>query len=107
MDRRARPSPLRGCERGTARIGIEDEGPGVPLDASAHIWEPFYRAASQAESTGGTGIGLGIVKQLVDLHHGRIRVERGSIGALFTIELPHASHVDSALERQKSAAAGA
>lgn len=96
-----------GCERGAAIIGIEDHGPGVPLADAQRIWAPFYRAASQAESSGGTGIGLAIVKQLVDLHHGRVQVGRGATGARFTIELPGASHADVASESERPAAAGA
>lgn len=95
------------CESGAALIAIEDQGPGVPLADVARIWEPFYRVPSHAESTGGTGIGLAIVKQLVRLHQGRVQVERGSSGARFTIELPGASHTDVAVEGQRPAAAGA
>ena len=93
-------------ERGSALIAIEDQGPGVPVADAARIFEPFYRAASHTESTGGTGIGLAIVKQLVELHQGRVRVDRGSDGARFTIELPGATYADDRSERQRPAAAG-
>jgi signal transduction histidine kinase len=96
-----------GCDHGAAVIAIEDQGPGVPLADAAHIWEPFYRAGSHTESSGGTGIGLAIVKQLVDLHHGRVQVERGTSGARFAIELPGASHADVPSECERPAAAGA
>jgi signal transduction histidine kinase len=95
------------CERGAAVIAIEDQGPGVPLADTTRIWEPFYRVASQTEASGGTGIGLAIVKQLVDLHHGRVQAERGTVGARFTIELPGANHTDVAAECDRPAAAGA
>jgi signal transduction histidine kinase len=93
------------CEGGAAHISIEDQGPGVSLDDAARIWKPFYRVAGHTESTGGTGIGLAIVKQLVELHHGRVRVERGEEGARFIIELPGASQAVVS-EYQRSTGAG-
>ena len=95
------------AEHGSAVIAVEDEGPGVPPADIARIWEPFYRVTSHAGSTGGTGIGLAIVKQLVELHHGRITVDRGARGARFTIELPGARHADHVSECGRAAAAGA
>jgi signal transduction histidine kinase len=92
---------------GAARISIEDQGPGVALDDAARIWEPFYRSGGHAESTGGTGIGLAIVRQLVELHHGQVRVECGSAGgARFIVELPGASRADGVSGCQPAAAAG-
>jgi signal transduction histidine kinase len=96
------------CLEGSARISIEDQGPGVRVEDVPRIWEPFYRGADQAESTGGTGIGLAIVKQLVELHRGRARVEGGtSGGARFIIELPDASRADDSRVGQQAAAIGA
>lgn len=45
-------------QQGAAHISIEDQGPGVRVEDRERVWEPFYRAADHAESTGGTGIGL-------------------------------------------------
>ena len=74
----------------SARISIEDEGPGVTTEDASRIWEPFQRLAAARTATGGAGIGLAIVKQLVELHGGTARVERGQRGARFVIELPDA-----------------
>jgi signal transduction histidine kinase len=80
-------------EHGVARIAVEDEGPGVPPEHVARIWQPFYRVTRDA-AVGGTGIGLAIVKELVDLHRGHVSVEsRESGGARFVIALPGASCV--------------
>jgi signal transduction histidine kinase len=49
------------CEGDVARIAIDDEGPGVPPEHAARIWQPFYRATRDA-AVSGTGIGLAIVK---------------------------------------------
>jgi signal transduction histidine kinase len=78
------------CDGGLAAITIEDEGPGVSEADASRIWSPFYRAGRDG-SSGGTGIGLAIVKRLTDLHRGRVSVERGSRGARFVLELPGAA----------------
>jgi signal transduction histidine kinase len=78
------------CDGGVAAITIEDGGPGVSEADASRIWSPFYRAGRDGAS-GGTGIGLAIVKRLVDLHRGWVRVERGSRGARFVLELPGAA----------------
>jgi signal transduction histidine kinase len=72
------------------RLAVEDEGPGIaPADAS-RIWQPFHRLAQAGTAAGGAGIGLAIVRQLVELHGGSVRVEAGVVGARFVVELPGA-----------------
>ncbi|HEU4562681.1 MAG TPA: HAMP domain-containing sensor histidine kinase [Longimicrobium sp.] len=81
--------------RGLAlRIGVDDRGPGVPWDERRAVWEPYRRLARDAEgATGGSGIGLAVVKDLVELHGGRVGVgEVPGGGARFWIELPYAMH---------------
>ena len=57
-------------------LRIEDSGIGIPLDEQAKIFEKFYRGKnSSAYSATGTGLGLTIVKQVVEAHGGEIRVE--------------------------------
>ena len=73
-----------------ARISVEDEGPGVEPGDAVRIWQPFTRAESKRTATGGAGIGLAIVRQLVHLHGGTARVEQGARGARFSIDLPGA-----------------
>ena len=75
----------------SARISVDDEGTGVDDMDADRIWEPFNRLARTADATGGTGIGLAIVRQLTQLHGGRAWVERSpSGGARFIVELPGA-----------------
>jgi signal transduction histidine kinase len=82
-------------DRGAARVAVEDQGRGVEPKQVARIWQPFYRGTADAPATPGTGIGLAIVKQLVELHQGRVFVEHGeSGGARFIIELPGATLAD-------------
>ena len=76
---------------GGARVAVEDQGDGIPAADVERIWQPFNRLARSDDATGGTGIGLSIVRQLADLHGGRAWVERSpSGGSRFVVELPDA-----------------
>jgi two-component system phosphate regulon sensor histidine kinase PhoR len=70
-------------------VAVSDQGPGIPEDDLARVFERFYRVdKSRARDPGGTGLGLAIVKHLIDLHGGHVRAEnRPEGGATFTIEL--------------------
>ncbi|MDR7415485.1 MAG: ATP-binding protein [Armatimonadota bacterium] len=72
------------------RITLEDEGPGIPPDELPYIFEPFYRAErSRSRETGGSGLGLAVVRRLVEAHGGEVRAEnRDPVGARFVVELP-------------------
>ncbi|HHU49723.1 MAG TPA: cell wall metabolism sensor histidine kinase WalK [Clostridiales bacterium] len=50
-------------------VKVEDQGPGIPEDEIAHIWEPFYQIdKSRSRVKGGTGLGLSIVKKIIEGH---------------------------------------
>ena len=69
---------------------IEDSGPGIPADQLARVFDQFYRVdQSRSRTTGGAGLGLTIVKKLVEAHGGSVRAEsEPGRGARFIIELP-------------------
>lgn len=68
-------------------LSVSDNGPGLPKDSLAHLFEMFYRVPGSP--AGGTGIGLAIAKGVVEAHGGSIRViNRSEGGACFTISLP-------------------
>lgn len=73
-----------------ARLEVEDDGPGVPADMRAAIFERFRQVDGGVRRRhGGTGLGLAIVKDFVELQGGRIEVVAApGGGALFRIELP-------------------
>jgi len=73
-----------------ARIWVEDQGPGIPHEDRRRVWDPYVRLNRSAESaTGGSGIGLSVVRELVELHGGRTRAEgTPSGGARVLVELP-------------------
>jgi signal transduction histidine kinase len=76
---------------GSVRIDVVDQGPGIPEEESARVFERFYRA-DRARSGGGAGLGLAIARWIVDLHGGSIRAEQaGSRGCRMVVELPGAA----------------
>ena len=73
-------------------IRVTDNGPGVPEAYRERIFEPFFRLPGHAERAGGVGLGLALVRQIVERHHGRIRCVRPPEGGgCFVISLPAAS----------------
>jgi signal transduction histidine kinase len=71
-------------------VEIEDTGEGIPADFMPHIWERFRQADSTATRRhGGLGIGLSLVKELVEAHGGRIEAESvEGRGSRFIVRLP-------------------
>ncbi len=69
-------------------LSIQDQGIGIPDAELKHLFKPFHRAAN-AETIHGTGLGLTIVKEAIDLHNGEIAVESElNVGTLFSVKLP-------------------
>lgn len=73
----------------TARILVDDEGPGIPVGERERIWEPYHRLEREASSAGvSSGIGLAVVRELAELHQGRAWVEDApGGGSRFVLEL--------------------
>jgi signal transduction histidine kinase len=76
-----------------ATVSIVDRGPGIPARDLARIFERFYRVdEARGRERGGAGLGLAIVRRLVELHGGRVWAESvEGEGATFTFTLPLAS----------------
>ena len=77
-------------EKNDVMIEIEDNGIGIPAEDLEYIFDRFYRVDKhRSRKVGGTGLGLNITKQLINLHHGRIEVHSESgLGSVFVIILP-------------------
>jgi len=71
-------------------LTVSDTGVGISPEAMPHIFQEFYRAANVKElGTEGTGLGLSLVKRIVDLYLGDVRVESElGKGTTFTVTLP-------------------
>ena len=75
---------------GRVKIAVEDRGLGISKRDLAHIFEPFYRAKDVVDAQiHGNGLGLSLVKQIVDAHGGKVLAESEiGKGSRFVIELP-------------------
>ncbi|HEU4342723.1 MAG TPA: ATP-binding protein [Candidatus Binatia bacterium] len=75
-------------QNGSAVLEVKDTGSGIPAEVQAHIFDRFYRGDPSREG-GGTGLGLALVRSIVQLHHGEIRVfSTPGEGSCFRVTLP-------------------
>lgn len=89
--------------RGQVALTVSDDGPGIPESLLDHLFEPYVTSKPR-----GTGLGLAVVKKIVEEHGGTIQASNpGNGGAAITVQLPAAaereSSVDGASDRQASA----
>jgi len=68
-------------EKGAAVLEVEDTGPGIPADQRARVFDRFYRVPGQDSGGEGSGLGLSIVKRVVERHGGQIALDAGRRGA--------------------------
>lgn len=70
-------------------LEVEDNGPGIPYEAQARLFDPFYRVPQMEEIVHGTGLGLAIVKSVVERHQGHVAVQsEPGHGSKFSLILP-------------------
>ncbi|MCU1506536.1 MAG: two-component sensor histidine kinase [Microbacteriaceae bacterium] len=89
---------------GIVEIAVTDQGVGIPEEDLDRVFERFFRIdPARSRHTGGSGLGLSIVKHVVQNHGGDVRVwsQPGS-GSTFTIRLPAASHASGASLKETS-----
>lgn len=86
-------SPQNGCIKIRMHIGedsivfsIEDEGPGIQEKDAKHIFDRFYQSDSSHKEEG-NGLGLALVKQIIDICNGKISVENLKVGCRFTVKI--------------------
>jgi signal transduction histidine kinase len=97
LDNALRHSPQGGTvtvkareQEGALQVDVTDQGPGLSDEELSLVFERFYRGdKARARATGGAGLGLTIVKQLVEAHGGRVWAEsEAGKGATFSLTLP-------------------
>jgi len=79
----------------SVHIIFSDSGEGIPLEVQEKIWEPFF---STKEIGKGTGLGLGISRQIIGNHHGKIYIDNNKSNTTFVIELKYLISFDLAIE---------
>jgi two-component system sensor histidine kinase MprB len=92
LDNAAKWSPADGTVEvrltATGELTVRDHGPGIAEDDLTHVFDRFYRAAA-ARALPGSGLGLSIVRQVVEAHGGTVVAENApGGGALFRVRLP-------------------
>jgi signal transduction histidine kinase len=79
------------------RVSVTDTGVGIPEDEIKHVFDKFYRVGANKKQAKGTGLGLNLVKQIVEkVHDGRVFVtSKVDVGSTFGFELPMATRQGS------------
>ena len=74
---------------GEAHVSVSDTGIGIKAEQLAHVFDKFYRVENVVHTKEGTGLGLALVRGIVDYHGGRVEVQsREGAGSIFTVHLP-------------------
>jgi two-component system OmpR family sensor kinase len=74
---------------GDVEITVADQGPGIPPEHLPHIFDRFYKADAAREGvSGGSGLGLSIVKAIVERHGGSVGADSEPGRTVFTMRLP-------------------
>ena len=68
---------------GRVCLTVTDDGPGIPAEIRARLFEPFFTTRPQ-----GTGLGLAVVRSVAEAHEGQVHVHTSEGGTLFSISLP-------------------
>jgi two-component system, OmpR family, sensor kinase len=72
-----------------ALLRVADLGPGIPAEALPHVFDRFFRAdPGRSRDRGGTGLGLALVRSIVEAHGGDVELESGPAGTVVTVRLP-------------------
>jgi signal transduction histidine kinase len=82
-------STLRESGHGRVKVSVQDTGQGISKEDLHHIFDRFYRGRNHTNRADGSGIGLAVVKELVEAHKGRVWVEsEEGEGSTFHFILP-------------------
>jgi signal transduction histidine kinase len=74
---------------GWTSISIRDRGPGIPEEAQARVFEPFFQVNREWQEQQGIGIGLTLVKEIVEMHGGKVDLQsQRGVGTDVRVSLP-------------------
>jgi signal transduction histidine kinase len=73
---------------GEVHLSVRDHGPGIAEADQRRIFDPFYRGQTNGARVQGSGLGLAVVRQVVQAHGGRVTFETSAQGTAFTLHLP-------------------
>jgi signal transduction histidine kinase len=73
----------------TVISGVEDNGPGIPADEREKVFQRLYRL-ERSRTSPGTGLGLSLVRAIVDIHDAHVTLEDANPGLLAKVTFPHA-----------------
>ena len=83
-------------DNGNAVVSVGDSGCGIPEEIRGKIFDVFFTTKPAGV---GSGLGLDIVKKIIEKHHGRIAVQSEvGVGTTFTVILPYAAPVQASVE---------
>ena len=96
-------------DRGMTHISVVDTGVGIPAEDLPYVWEKFYRVADHKKIAKGTGLGLNLVKHVVEtVHQGKVSLHsRVGEGSRFTISLPMLAVAATGCEGRAGSGSGA
>ena len=90
----------------TVTLWVEDEGPGLPPDAGSSIFDRFYRAPGEEPEQSGMGLGLWIVKSILERHGGSVEARSSGTGTRFCVRFPAAGEGGDAEEETSGRSGG-
>ncbi|WP_243793976.1 cell wall metabolism sensor histidine kinase WalK [Saccharopolyspora gloriosae] len=77
------------AEGASARLDVVDDGPGIPAEFRDQVFERFARLdTARTREQGGSGLGLALVREIADMHHGTVVINDSGRGAHFTVRVP-------------------
>ena len=80
---------------GQVRVTVSDDGVGIPPEHLPHVFDRFYKGDQSRLQTGGSGLGLSIVKAIVERHGGSVSVRsRQGVETVFEVSLPDRSKIE-------------
>lgn len=101
-----RPKKIKldyGIKDASAFISVSDNGPGISSEDIKNIMTPYYRTtAAKEKNISGTGIGLALVRHIIEGHNGTINISSSDKGASFTLNIPLSISSIKEIENEKS-----